>query len=89
MEPLVVVDGGPVEQAADVDAPCDGVVHDLEAASEVVRALGVVGGADPELGDEERGPGEFDVEAIEDESDSLGVDPVPERRDASCAFTTS
>ena len=54
VEPLVVVDRGPVEEAANVDAARDRVVGDLQAALEVRRADGVVVGADAVLGDQDR-----------------------------------
>ena len=79
VEPFVVVDAGPVEEAAHVDASIDRVVHHLEAAREVARSLVVVVGADPELGDEERSAGQLGMESVEDTTDAVGPDAVAER----------
>src|SRR5580693_345594 len=54
VEPFVVVDGGPVEHATDVDATPDRFVDDGQAASEVGSPNLVVIGADPVLSHEER-----------------------------------
>ena len=67
VEPLVVVDAGPVEEAAHVDAALERVVRDLEPPLEVGGALVVVVGADAVLGDESGVPGVSCMEAVEHE----------------------
>jgi hypothetical protein len=53
--PFVVVDAGPVEHSAHVDAAGDGVVGDLQASGDVVGADLVVTGANSELSNQDRG----------------------------------
>ena len=66
VEPLVVVDGCPVEDAPNVDASVDRLVDDGQAASEVVSPEVVVISPDPVFGHEERRSRKQLVQAIED-----------------------
>ena len=81
MEPLVVVDAGPVEEAAHVDAPADRVGGELEAPLEIGGTNRVVVGADAVFGDEQWGTRYLVMEAAEDPTQSVGPDAVAERRD--------
>src|ERR1700733_7959071 len=52
--PLVVVHGGPVEKAPDVDAARKGIVHGSQTFTQVPAPHGIIVGTDAELRDQER-----------------------------------
>src|SRR3954470_21906580 len=80
VEPLVVVDAGPMKASAHVGAALDRGVDDVETAPEVARADLVIVGADPELGNQEGRAGNFGMQAVDDQPHSVGPYPVSERR---------
>src|SRR4029079_10589264 len=80
--PLVVVDAGPVEEAADVDAVVDRLGGHLERLAQDVGAPRVVVGADAVLAHEERPARQLVVQAAQDDAEPLAPRGVAERSHA-------
>ena len=54
VKPFAIVDRGPMEEAAYIDAASDGVMKDGAGRPQGIRPFGVVCGADPALVDQQR-----------------------------------
>ncbi len=78
-QPLVVVDPGPVEEAAHVDAAVQRLVDDTQAAAQVVGPLPIVVRADAVLGHQERGLRQLVLQPVQHQVQTLCGDGVPER----------
>src|SRR5215467_12161137 len=79
VQPLVVVDRRPMKETAHVDAAGDRCAGYLKPALEVVRALGVVIGADAVFGHQKRSPGKHSVQPVEHEAKAVCRDAVAQR----------